>query len=436
LAPCAIVCPNGASELRSEDENPRSHTIRGPNPRGGKEGDSVEAPNGEFNFTRLERVIFGPGKVAALANELDRRGLKRALIVTGKTLGSSSLLEKVISALGPRCVAVYKGAQQHVPLKTVRELVSEIRRNNADCLISFGGGSPIDTAKVAAASLLTGRDPGEDTRHIDFGGTNAKVEGERDLVEIAIPTTLSAGEYTPAGGVTNEDTRIKGGIVDPRLQPRTIINDPAMTLETPAWLWVATGMRAFDHAVEAIYSMRHQLISDTLAAKAISLLMEHLPASIRTSGDQTLTHRGYCQMAAWFSIFGGMNTRFGISHALGHQIGPKWDVAHGVTSCITMPHAMRFMAGIAPERFGPIAESLSIHFDSANPRSGALECADRVARFIAQFDVPHSLKEAGVPRPEIHQIAATVLDEVERSKVVDRPVTREDIISLLEASYS
>jgi alcohol dehydrogenase class IV len=161
-----------------------------------------------------------------------------------------------------------------------------------------------------------------------------------------------------------------------------------------------------------------------------------LPASIRTSGDQSLTHRGYCQMAAWFSIFGGMNTRFGISHALGHQIGPKWDVAHGVTSCITMPHAMRFMAGIAPERFGPIAESLSIHFDSANPRSGALECADRVARFIAQFDVPHSLKEAGVPRPEIHQIAATVLDEVARSKVVDRPVTREDIISLLEASYS
>jgi alcohol dehydrogenase len=396
----------------------------------------VEAPNGEFNFTRLERVIFGPGKVAALPDEVDRRGLKRALVVTGRTLGRSRLLDQVTAALGSRCMAVYRGAQQHVPIKTVRELIDEIKRIDADCLISFGGGSPIDTAKVAAASILTGRDPAAGPRHIDFGRTNAEVDIERDLVEIAIPTTLSAGEYTPAGGVTNEDTKVKGGVVDPRLQPRTIINDPGVTLETPHWLWVATGMRAFDHAVEAIYSIRHQLISDTLAVKAIAMLSEHLPASIKTSGEETLVHRGYCQMAAWFSIFGGMNTRFGVSHALGHQIGPKWDVAHGVTSCITMPHAMRFMAGIAPERFGPIAEGLGVRFDLNNPRAGAMACAERVAEFIARFDVPHTLKDAGVPHNEIHEIAATVLDEVERSKVVDRQVTREDIVSLLEAAYS
>lgn len=395
----------------------------------------MEAPVGEFNFTRLERVIFGPGKVEALGRELDRRGLKRAVVVTGKTLGRSKLLDKVTSALGARCAAVFKGAQQHVPLATVRELVSEIKRVDSDCLISFGGGSPIDTAKVAAASILTGRDPGAGAHHIDFGGANAAIDPGRDLVEIAIPTTLSAGEYTPAGGVTDESTRIKGAVIDPRLQPRTIINDPTVTLETPAWLWVATGMRALDHAVEAIYSIRHQLISDTLASKAIALLIEHLPASIKTSGDEELSHRGYCQMAAWFSIFGGMNTRFGVSHALGHQIGPKWDVAHGVTSCITLPHVMRFMAGIAPERFGPIAEGFGVRFDPANPKPGALECADRTASFIAQFDVPHSLKDAGVPRAEISQIAGTVLDEVERAKVVDRPVTREEIVSLLEVAY-
>src|SRR5262249_10977658 len=150
------------------------------------------------------------------------------------------------------------------------------------------------------------------------------VDAGRDLVEIALPTTLSAGEYTPAGGVTDESTKIKGAVVDPRLQPRTIINDPALTVETPDWLWIATGMRALYHAAEAIYSSCHQLIADTLATKAIALLVEHLPASIKTKGDVSLAHRGYCQMAAWLSIFGGMNTRFGVSHALGHQIGPKW----------------------------------------------------------------------------------------------------------------
>ncbi len=131
-----------------------------------------------------------------------------------------------------------------------------------------------------------------------------------------------------------------------------------------------------------------------------------------------------------------MNTRFGVSHALGHQIGPKWDIAHGVTSCITLPHVMRFMADIAPQRFGPITEGLSVRFDPSNPKPAALECADRVAKFIAQFDVPHSLKERGAPHGEITQIAGTVLDEVERSKVVDRPVTRKEIVSLLKAAYA
>jgi alcohol dehydrogenase class IV len=396
----------------------------------------VEAPSGEFNLTRLERVIFGPGKVEVLGRELERRGLSRAVVVTGKSLGKSQLLEKVTSALGSRCAAVFKGSQQHVPLGTVRQLFAEAKRVNADCLVSFGGGSPIDTAKVAAAAILSGREPGNGAHTIDFSGTNAPVEQGRDLVEIAIPTTLSAGEYTPAGGVTNESTRIKGAVIDPRLQPRTVINDPELTLETPEWLWVATGMRAFDHAVEAIYSIRHQIISDVLATKAIKLLLEHLPASIKSSQEESIAHRGYCQMAAWLSIFGGMNTRFGVSHALGHQIGPKWDVAHGVTSCITLPHVMRFMADIAPDRFGPIAEGLGVRFDQSSARAAALECADRVAQFVAQFDVPHSLKEAGVPHTEITQIAAPVLEEVERAKVVDRPVTREDIVSLLEAAYA
>ncbi|MGA2410693.1 MAG: iron-containing alcohol dehydrogenase [Candidatus Binataceae bacterium] len=395
----------------------------------------MEAPAGEFNFTRLEKVIFGPGTIVSIARELDRRGLNRAVIVTGKTLGGSKLLDQVTGALGERCAAVYKGAAQHVPSATVRALVAEMKRVDADCLISFGGGSPIDTAKVAAQSILTNSDATKAVQGLAFDKATARADTSRDLIQIAVPTTLSAGEYTPVGGVTNEDTLVKNGVADPRLQPRVIINDPVLSVETPDWLWVATGMRALDHAVEAIYSIRHQMLTDTLAAKAIKLLAEHLPASIKTKGADSLAHRGHCQMAAWFSIFGGMNTRFGISHALGHQIGPKWDVPHGVTSCITMPPVMRFMADIAPQRFGPIAEGLGVPFDAANARAGALECANRVQKFIAQFDVPHSLKEAGVPEGELSQIAEPVWNEVEHSKVVDRPVNREEIVSLLQSAY-
>jgi alcohol dehydrogenase len=368
---------------------------------------------GEFNLSRLERVIYGPGKIAALKDEVERRSLQRAVVVTTDVVAKLPILQKVTEPLGTRCAGVFTGVVQHVPRGTVNELGKELERLNADSVVSLGGGSPIDSCKVALYGLLS----------------------TRELVHIAVPTTLSAAEYTHAGGVTDETTRVKSGVYDPRVLPRTVINDPELTLATPDWLWVTTGMRALDHAIECAYAIRHQPISDALAAKSISLLLKHLPASIRTEGEEQLAHRGQCQVAAWFSIYGAMNTRFGLSHLLGHQIGPRWDVPHGVTSCITLPHAMRFMAGIAPERFGPVAEGFGIPFDPANSKAAALACADRTADFIAQFDVPRTLAAAGVPRSEIGEIVGPIARELEHMGVVDRPLTEQEVLSLLEAAY-
>ena len=396
---------------------------------------STEIPTGEFSFTRLQKVIFGAGSIVKLAGELDRRGVSRAVVVTGRSLGASKLLDQVTSALGPRCASLFKGISQHVPMTTVRALTEELRHQRADAVVSFGGGSPIDASKVAIASILNGRDMTLEGGELDWSLAFTPPDTQRALPHFAVPTTLSAAEYTPAGGTTNEETRVKRGVVDARLQPAVIINDPALTVETPDWLWVATGMRALDHAVEAIYSTRRQAFTDALAVKAIRLLFEHLPASIRESGPSRLAHRGQCQMAAWFSLYGAINVRLGISHALGHKIGPTWNVAHGVTSCITLPHAMRFMADIAPQRFEAIAEALDIAFDPVNPRPAALACADRVAAFIAQFDVPHSLREAGVRHEEVARIVEPVHEEINFAKVVDRPVTGAEIARLLEAAY-
>ncbi len=374
---------------------------------------SVQAPTGEFNLTRLERVIYGPGKIAALKDEMERRGLKRAVVVTTDVVAALPISKKVTDALGPYCASVFAGIVQHVPRGTVNELQKEIERADADSLVSLGGGSPIDSAKVAMYGLLD----------------------RRELVHIAVPTTLSAAEYTHAGGVTDESTRVKSGVWDPRVLPRTVINDPALTLATPDWLWVSTGIRALDHAIECAYAIRHQPISDTLAAKSIALFVEHLHASISTEGEEQLAHRGHCQFASWYSIYGAMNTRFGLSHLLGHQIGPRWNVPHGVTSCITLPNAMRFMAEIAADRFGPVAEGYKIPFDPSNPKPAALKCADRTAEFIGQFDVPKRLRDAGVPREEIGSIVAPITRELEHNGVVDRPMTEQEVLALLEECY-
>ncbi len=391
----------------------------------------MQAPDGEFRFTQLENVAYGPGKLMAIGRELDRRGLKRALVITGKSLGASPLMERVKGALGDRLSGVFTGIQQHVPSKTLAAAVEEAKRVQADCLIGFGGGSPIDAAKLVAMAIMTGDAA---PRAIDFSRAETVVVGPQ-LPNFAIPTTLSAAEFTGGAGMTDETTRHKGGRFDDRLQPLAVILDPAVTLQTPDWLWASTGIKALDHAVECAYSARRQLICDTLAARAIKVLRRHLLPSFKGLGYEQVAHRGMCQLGAWMSIFGMLNTRLGISHALGHQIGARWDVPHGVTSCITVPHVMRFMAQAAPQRFEAIAEGFEVPFDPADPRPAALQCAERAAEFIRELGVPTRLGEAGVPRAELGQIIEPVLAEINGARTLEHPVTAQQMTALLEAAY-
>jgi alcohol dehydrogenase len=374
----------------------------------------------EFNLSGLERVISGPGSVERLSLELERRGLERAVVVTGRTLGASRLLDRVTSPLGSRCVAVFTDARQHVPSCSVAELTRLLQQHQADAVISFGGGSPIDTAKAAVYNLLGPKQP-------PHRGTWP--------AHIAIPTTLSAGEFTAVAGITDEKTRIKRPVSDSRMTARTVIADPMLTLETPGWLWAASGIRALDHAIESIYSVRHYPVSDAAASSGLTMLLRHLRPSLDTADSHVLDHRGECQLAAWMCVFGVTNAGFGLSHALGHQIGPRWNVPHGMTSCITLPHAMRFMAELAADRFRPIAEGFGVPFDPAHPKTAALACADRAAAFIAQFDVPQRLRDVGVPENELSDVAGVVHEVMDAAHVVDRLVTQDDLTSLLAAAY-
>jgi alcohol dehydrogenase len=376
---------------------------------------------GDFSLPRLERVVSGPGTIDTLGDELDRRGATRVVVVTGRTLGASPLLDRVRRPIGERCVGVFATARQHVPASTVEDLARLIDRERADGVVSFGGGSPIDTAKVALHRLMT-----------PAGHPPAPAEGPP---HIAVPTTLSAGEFTSVAGVTDEQTRTKRAVHDARIAPRAVIADATLTLATPAWLWAATGIRSVDHAVESMYASRHHPFSDAVASRGLALLVRHLPSSIAGDVPAQLTHRSQCQIAAWMAVFGMTNAGFGLSHALGHQIGPRWNVAHGVTSCITLPHVMRFMAGLAPERFEPIAAGLGVAFEAGDAGRGARACADRVEALITALGLPRRLRDVDVPSDGLADVARVVHGLMDAGKAVGRPVTVEEIESLLAEAY-
>lgn len=345
----------------------------------------------EYKFPLLEKVIFGAGSLAQVPKEIDRLGKERAFILTGKTLATKTdLVRNLETLLEDRWVGTYSGCQQHVPSHTVDEAVARAREARADLLISFGGGSPIDAAKLVALQLLGDRP-------------------QDALPQITISTTLSVGEFTPAAGITDEKTRIKSVRVDPRIMPKVVVLDPEVTLATPTQLWAATGMKALDHAIEALWSVNPQPLTDTLAMEAIRRLHRFLPLSLGTPPH--IEARGECQIAGWMSIFGLMNVGVRLSHIFGHQIGARWDVPHGVTSCITIPHCMRFLAPQTLDRHILIAQALGIKTEGRNATEVAAEAADTVESFIAALGVPTRLRDVGAREDELAAVAHAVIEE-------------------------
>jgi alcohol dehydrogenase len=345
----------------------------------------------EYKFPLLEKVIFGAGALAQVPKEIDRLGKERVFILTGKSLATKTdLVRKLETLLEDRWVGTYSGCQQHVPSRTVDEATVRAREAQADLIISFGGGSPVDAAKVVALELLGDRP-------------------QDAIPQIAITTTLSAGEFTPAAGFTDEKTRIKAVRSDRRMIPKVVVLDPEVTLATPTQLWVSTGIKALDHAIEALWSVNPQPVTDTLAMEAIRKLHRYLPLSVQE--PHNLEARGECQVAAWLSIFGLMNVGVRLSHIFGHQIGARWDVPHGITSCITIPHCMRFLAPQTLDRQVLIAQAFGIHTDGRKPEEVAAEAARTIDKFIDAFAVPRRLRDVGAKENELPAVVQAVIEE-------------------------
>ncbi|MDO8670751.1 MAG: iron-containing alcohol dehydrogenase [Dehalococcoidia bacterium] len=382
---------------------------------------------GQFQFLPMEKVVFGAGSLASLPQEVDRLGCRRAMVVTGATLTKLGLARRIEEALGERWAGTFSGSRQHAPSHTVFEAIREARASGADIIISFGGGSPIDTGKIVAryvtAEIHSPRDlinlaPGDMT-----GNTHVA------LPQIAIPTTLSAAEFNAAAGITDEETRVKSVFRDHQMTPRTVILDPELTLATSAQLWASTGIKALDHAVEVIYSRHHQPLTDVTGLEAIRLLFNYLPRVMREPDD--LEARLQCQIAAWFSILGVTNVRLGLGHAVGHQIGARCNVPHGLTSCVTLPHVMRFVTPLATPRLVLMTQAMGVDTGGLSAEAAAAAAADAVEAIIGNLGLPRRLRDVGVTKDDLHAVAKASFPEAASSNS-PRPVTSpEEILQLL-----
>jgi alcohol dehydrogenase class IV len=345
----------------------------------------AQVVSGEYSYLPIERVHFGTGSISRLAEELDRIKSHHPFIITGQTIAEKTrLVDAVEKASGRKLVGVFSGIKQHAPISEIKKAIGEAQRTRADSLISLGGGSPIDSTKVVVKELSENF-----TKPI--------------IPHLAFPTTLSAAEFSYSAGMTDDTTRRKTGVRDPRLVPRFIFLDPKITTDTPPWLWACTGIRSLDHAVESIYSPRHQPYVDTLALESIRLLFQNLKRS--TNNPAELAPRLACQTAAWMSFAGVQSVGTGLSHAIGRVIGATWNIPHGITSCLTLAEVMRHQARKYPDRVALIAQA-----EGHDPKSLSKDkleefAADRVEELVKELGLSKRLSDYGIKRDALPLIA-------------------------------
>jgi alcohol dehydrogenase class IV len=353
------------------------------------------------------------------------------------SLAGTEVEESLRGQFGDALVGVHSSTPQHVPRSAVLQAAAMARDGGADSLISIGGGTPIDCAKAVAMCLATGiTEPGgfEEYRvRFTYPDVYEVPEIPGPIVpHIAVPTTLSAGEHTGLAGVTDEATHAKCAYTAPGLTPTAVVLDPDVAGRTPAWLWAASGIRALDHAIEGILSARSMPIADALGSEALRLLTENLPHSTDNPHDGDA--RTNCLLASWMSIFAATNVGMGLSHGIGHQLAAEFDMTHGVTSAIMLPHVMEFNAALTQPQLRRIAEAMGHDTRGLDDATAAGQAIAAVRNLITRLGVTDTISAAGGHRDALPDLAERIMGDsaVAASR---RPVTREDILTLLKAAW-
>ena len=352
---------------------------------------------GTVQWIAQERVIHGKPATEAVREEIERTGARRVLVTTTRSLTNGKLVAGIISALGDRCAGKFDAIGAHSPREAVVAGAELARKTQADHLVAVGGGSVIDATKGMLLALW------RDVRDVDTLSSLARTREappmerqDSDRMRMtAVPTTLSAAEFSHTAGVTDVQRKVKISLNHPLLVPVAAVLDPAATLSTPMELLLSTGVRAMDHAVERWCSIRPHPLGDALSLQAMGMLAASLPA-IKARPD-ALEPRLECQLAAWLTqVCNNAGVPNGASHGIGYILGGYAGVPHGITSCISLAATLQWNEPVNLERQKAVAEKLG--------RPGARPC-DVMRDFVKSLGLPTRLTEVGIGADRIPELA-------------------------------
>lgn len=380
-----------------------------------------------FTFTTTRSLVCEPGASHNLASHVQSLGIRRPFLVTDRGVLATGILQPALDSLAGAGLelAVFADVVADPPEAVVIDALAQARAHRCDGVIGFGGGSPMDTAKLVA--LLSTR---EQSLQEVYGVGNAT--GKR-LPLIQIPTTAGTGsEVTPIAIVTTGETT-KMGVVAPQLLPDLAILDATLTTGLPGPVTAATGIDAMVHAIEAYTSkVRKNPYSDMLAREALRLLSANLHTAVH-QGDN-VEARSSMLLGAMLAGQAFANAPVAAVHALAYPLGGIFHIPHGLSNSLVLPHVMRFNLPAARELYAELAPLVlpATHAATTDP-AGAL--IDYLVELSENVLLPQRLRDVNIPEQAIERLAADAM--LQQRLLVNNPreLNEADARAIYQAAW-
>jgi alcohol dehydrogenase len=352
-----------------------------------------------YQYAATTRIIAGRDLLESTGFEFQKEGARRVFIVTDEVIRGTGLVERVEAGVtdgGLELAGIFDQVPQDSSTEVVESCAAAAKEAGADSFLAVGGGSVMDTAKVADAVFTHGGTAAEQEGFFLMPREDDGMGRPLDIAPLAcIPTTAGTGsEVSMAAVIKDPERKVKLEIADFPLFPRLAILDPESTLTLPASVAAATGMDAVTHAIEGYVSTDWSPHQDARSLQALRMIRDNLERAVER-GEQDEEARGNMLIAANLAI----TLALGSVHAMSHPAGAQFGVPHGVANAIHLPHVVEHNAAGGSDIADRYREIADI-FDVSDPDVGPALAA-YLTDLIARLGLPTRLSQVGVPEDGI-----------------------------------
>jgi len=377
-----------------------------------------------------ETSYFGAGCRSVIAEEVKRRGLKKALLVTDKDLVKFGVADEVIKVFKDANIPydVFTDLKANPTIANVLSGVKAFKTSGADFLVALGGGSSIDTAK--GIGIVTNNPDFADVKSLE-GVANTR---HKAVTTFALPTTAGTGaEVTINYVIIDESAKKKMVCVDPNDIPAVAIIDPELMYSMPKGLTAATGMDALTHAIESYITPGAWTMTDMMETKAIELIAQNLKKAVDNGKDKEA--REAMSYAQYIAGMGFSNVGLGIVHSMAHPLGAFYDTPHGLANALLLPYVMEYNAeSPSKSKYLGIAKAMGVNTDGMSVEEGVKAAVNAVKALGKSINIPEKLHEINVKEEDLHALSIAAFNDV-CTGANPRKTSPEEIEKLYHIAY-